>query len=95
MEANEFSHQYLADIINCKRSNIAKICKRKNNINLVQLVLISVALEHNFLEEVCDLLTPGGNKRPPTKFAGDHISTTVKTVCQTHQTPIIQFHQQE
>ena len=52
----DFLEQDLADIINCDRSNISKIFKRKNNFNLIQLVQISVALEHNFFIRVFDLL---------------------------------------
>ena len=50
------SEQYLADIIYCERSNVSKICKRKNNMDLVQLILISVALQYNFLDKISDLL---------------------------------------
>jgi len=51
-----FSEQYLADSIRCDRSNISKIFKRKNNMNVPQLILISVALQHNFFDKICDLL---------------------------------------
>jgi transcriptional regulator with XRE-family HTH domain len=51
-----FSEQYLADFIRCDRSNISKIFKRKNNLNVTQLILISAALQHNFFDKICDLL---------------------------------------
>ena len=95
METTGFTHQNLADIINCDRSNIAKICKRKNNINLVQLILISTALEYNFFEKICDLLEVGQNNNLPIKHVADNISITERRICQTNQTPTILFHQKE
>ena len=52
----DFLEQDLADMINCDRSNISKIIRRKNHFSLIQLVQISVALEHNFFNKVFELL---------------------------------------
>jgi len=84
LESGGFSNQDLADIIDCDRSNITDICKRKNNMNLVQLILISAALEHNFLDQVFDLLTPEQESILPERYTIDVVSSAVVRITHHH-----------
>ncbi|MCL2040671.1 MAG: hypothetical protein FWG84_01355 [Bacteroidales bacterium] len=78
LEAGSFSKQDLAHIIDCDRSNITDICTRENNMNLVQLILISVALEHNFLDKIFALLNPEQESILPERYTFDVTSSSVR-----------------
>jgi transcriptional regulator with XRE-family HTH domain len=95
MEANKFSHHYLANIINCHRSNIAKILKRKNNLDLEQLILISAALNHNFLDTICNLLRTDQENILLDRCFIDITPSTVQIIRQNNQSPIITFRREE
>ncbi|MCL2510536.1 MAG: hypothetical protein FWF09_00635 [Bacteroidales bacterium] len=95
LKIKDFSGQDLADIINCERSNIAKICKRKNNMNLVQLILMSVALEHDFFDKIHDLLTTDQKNILSHQYHANNTSTTEQVFDETHQTITIFRKQKE
>ena len=84
LESSSFSKQDLADIIDCDRSNITDICKRKNNMNLVQLILISVALDHNFLDKAFDLLSPEQESILPERYTIDVVSSALVRITHHH-----------
>ena len=46
--------QWLATQLNCKRSNVYNIFKRKN-IDVVMLIRLSILLNHNFLTQLAPL----------------------------------------
>ena len=87
LDASIFSQQDLADIIDCDRSNISDICnRRKNNINLEQLILISVALgEHNFLDKIFDLLNPQKESILPERYTIDVNPSSVRIIHHAEQ----------
>ena len=91
LETSGFSKQDLADIIGCDRSNITDICKRKNHMNLVQLVLISVVLEQNFLDKVFDLLEPEQESILSERYTIDISPSLVRIINQTEQSSVKTF----
>jgi hypothetical protein len=95
LEASDFSHQDIADIIGCERSNITHLCTRENSMDIVQLVLLSVALEHNFLDKVFDLLKPGQESILPERFTIDISPSSVRIINQTEPMSVKKFRLQE
>lgn len=91
LEENNLSCNYLADLIHCERSNISKICKRKNNINLLQLVLISVALDYNLLEKINHLLKKEPEKTLPDQCLIEILPNKIRIIRHNNPNPIVEF----
>ena len=92
LDASVFSKQDLANIIDCDRSNITDICDRVNNMNLVQIILISVALNHNFLEKIFDLLKPQQENILPEQYTIEVTSSSVRITHQADQVSVKKFY---
>ena len=95
LEASDFSHQDIADIIDCERSNITHLCNRENSMDIVQLVLLSVALKHNFLDKVFNLLKPEQESIMPERCTIEITPSSVKMICQTIPISVKKFILQE
>jgi len=91
MEDNQLSHQFLAELIRCDRSNIAHIFKRKNSIDVVQLILISVALEYNFFEKICCILKMEKEEKIPDIASIEFTTKMVKIIPSTNPESVMVF----
>jgi len=90
-----FSEQYLADFIRCDRSNISKIFKRKNNLNVPQLILISVALQHNFFNIISDLLQTEPEELLSDICTIDITPNSVQIIRRKKEGSVIIFHREK
>ena len=53
-------------------------------MNLVQLILISVALDHNFLDKAFDLLSPEQESILPERYTIDVVSSALVRITHHH-----------
>jgi hypothetical protein len=95
IDASDFSHQNIADIIDCERSNITHLCNRENNMDIVLLVILSVALEYNFLDKVFDLLKPKQERILPERYTIDISPSSVRIINQIEPVSVKKFCLQE
>ena len=91
IDTSSFSHQDIADIIDCERSNITHICNREHSMDVVQLVILSVALEHNFLDKISDLLKPKQESILPERYTIDISPLSVRIIHQTEPVSVKKF----